>query len=401
MSRARIALFTVLGICAASLAAPAGGSLEPQHPHLTAAPAVVWPLDIRAVTLSQQGESFEFALRTSGTISAASIAASSGRSLCLKISRASGGVAVRRACLGLAGGNPRMILETLNPAGIAVSSKSLVRAKISRPASNRLVATIPASDLGLSLGKFRWQAATSWVDSGDCPDPGCADSQPASPTTASYTIPIPTGCLMAGRTPVSNASRSKRIVAITYDDGPSKFTRQILSLLKKNKAHATFYEIGNQMGGMASVQKQILAEGHMIGDHSWSHPVLSGGGAFASSEVSRTKSRIAKQAHFSPCTMRPPYGASSSALVRLVKAQKMTTVLWDVDTNDWRRPGAGVIASRVLSQVRPGSIILMHDGGGDRSQSVAATATILPTLKRRGYRVVSVETLLGLKLKYG
>ncbi len=294
-----------------------------------------------------------------------------------------------------------MILETLDAAGITTSSKSLVRAQISRPASNRLVATISAADLGLALGKFRWQAASSWVDGSGCPDPGCSDFQPAAPALTSYSIPIPTGCAMSARTPVSNAGRGKKIVAITYDDGPSKFTRQILSLLKKNKAHATFFQIGNQMGGMGAVQKQILAEGHMIGDHSWSHPVLAGAGSFASSEVSRTKSRISRQTGFTPCTFRAPYGAISGALVRLVKAQKMSTIQWDVDTNDWRRPGAGVIASRVLSQVRPGSIILMHDGGGDRSQSVAATATILPTLKRRGYRVVSVETLLGLKLKYG
>jgi len=394
-------VLTALGIYAASLAAPAGGSLEPKHHKVSASPAVVWPLDIRAASVTQQGQSFEFAIRTSGTISAASISASGGRALCLDLLRASGGAAVRRACLRVAGGKPRMILENLNDAGIPTSSKSLVRGVISRPASNRLVATIPAADLGLALGRFRWQATTTWVDGSGCPDPGCSDRQPANPAAAKYAVPIPTGCVMARKTPISRWPTGKRIVAISYDDGPSKFTRQILSLLRKNKSHATFFQIGNQMGGMADVQRQILAEGHMLADHSWSHPSLAGGGAFAASEVSRTKARIIKQARFSPCLMRPPYGASSGALVSLVKAQKMTTVLWDVDPTDWARPGAGTIASRVLSQVRPGSIILMHDGGGDRSQSVAATATILPTLKRRGYRVVSVETLLGLKLKYG
>ncbi len=401
MSRIRLAVLMALGVYTASLAAPAGGSLEPKHPAASASPAVVWPLDIRAATLTQQGYSFELAIRTSGSFSATEIAASGGRSLCLNLLRGSGGLAVRRACLGLAAGKPRMILETLNEAGIPTSSKSLVRATITRPASNRLVATIPAADLGLALGKFRWQASSSWVDSAGCTDPGCSDTQPSTPSAARFAEPIPTGCTMAGPTPVSNASRRHRVVAISFDDGPSKYTRQILSLLRKNKAHATFFQIGNQMGGMAAVQKQILAEGNLIGDHSWSHPVLSGGGPFASSEVSRTKARIIKQAGFTPCLMRPPYGASSGGLVSIVKAQKMLTVLWDVDPTDWSRPGAGAIVSRVLGQVRPGSIILMHDGGGDRSQSVAAAATILPTLKRRGYQVVSVETLLGLKLKYG
>ncbi|MEI7889558.1 MAG: polysaccharide deacetylase family protein, partial [Actinomycetes bacterium] len=163
----------------------------------------------------------------------------------------------------------------------------------------------------------------------------------------------------------------------------------------------TFFEVGDQMSGRAAVQKQILAQGHMIGDHSWSHPVLSGAGAFAASEISRTRSRIISQTGFTPCLFRAPYGAISSSLVGIARSQSMLTIQWDVDPTDWARPGSGAIASRVLAQVRPGSIILMHDGGGDRSQSVAAAETILSTLSRRGYRVVSVETLLGLKITYG
>ncbi|MCX6390736.1 MAG: hypothetical protein NT122_08950, partial [Solirubrobacterales bacterium] len=83
-------------------------------------------------------------------------------------------------------------------------------------------------------------------------------------------------------------------------------------------------------------------------------------------------------------------------LIGLVRRLGMLTIQWDVDPQDWARPGAGAIASRVLSQTRRGSIILMHDGGGDRSQSAAAAETILATLERRGVKVVSVETLLGL-----
>ena len=150
------------------------------------------------------------------------------------------------------------------------------------------------------------------------------------------------------------------------------------------------------MGGRAALQRRILAEGNSIGDHSWSHPVLSGGGAFAASEVSSTKSRIKQQTGFTPCLFRAPYGAVSGNLIELVRQRGMLTIQWDVDPQDWARPGTGAIISRVLSQTRRGSIILMHDGGGDRSQSAAAAETILATLERRGVKVVSVETLLGL-----
>jgi peptidoglycan/xylan/chitin deacetylase (PgdA/CDA1 family) len=190
------------------------------------------------------------------------------------------------------------------------------------------------------------------------------------------------------------------VVAISFDDGPSRYTGQVLDLLKRHHAHATFFEIGNQMGGMASVQKRILAEGNSIGDHSWSHPVLSGGGAFADSEIIRTKSRITAQTGFVPCLFRAPYGAVSANLISTARARGLLTIEWDVDPTDWSRPGTGVIINRVLAQTRPGSIILMHDGGGARDQSVAAADVILGTLAQRGYRVVSVETLLGLKPIY-
>jgi peptidoglycan/xylan/chitin deacetylase (PgdA/CDA1 family) len=190
------------------------------------------------------------------------------------------------------------------------------------------------------------------------------------------------------------------VVAISFDDGPSLYTRAVLQLLRKHKAHATFFEVGNQMGGNSAVQRQILREGSSIGDHSWSHPVLSGGGSFADSEISRTKARIVRQTGFTPCLFRAPYGAVSSNLIAIARSHGMLTIEWDVDPTDWARPGTDAIISRVLGQTRPGSIILMHDGGGLRNQSVAAADVILGTLARRGYKVVSVETLLGLKPIY-
>ncbi|MCX6394183.1 MAG: polysaccharide deacetylase family protein [Solirubrobacterales bacterium] len=388
---------------AVSLTAPAAASTDRSRDGSSAKAAAVvpGPLDLQAATVTQKGLDFVLSLRTSGTISAASISALDGRSLCVELFRTGTGVAVRRLCLKAVGGKPRIVKESLSGAGDPSGARVVSGVSISRPASNRLVATVPATGAGLGIGKFRWQASSVWVDTGDCTAPGCPDRFPGRPATARYVKAIPTGCVATGASVRSNSSRAHRVVAISFDDGPSPYTPQMLTILKRHGAHATFFQVGNQMSGRSALQKQILAQGHMIGNHSWSHSVLSGGGSFASSELSRTKARIASQAGFTPCVFRAPYGAISSSLVGIARAQSMLTIQWDVDPTDWARPGAGAISSRVLAQVRPGSIILMHDAGGERSQSVAATETILSTLSRRGYRVVSVETLLGLKITYG
>ncbi|MEI7890088.1 MAG: hypothetical protein WCI34_07240, partial [Actinomycetes bacterium] len=159
-----------------SLAAPAAASTDRSREGRAANAATLpqWPLDLRAATLTQKGLNIVLALRTSGTISAASISALDGRSLCVELFRPGAGVAVRRLCLKAVGGKPRILRETLDGAGIPSGAKVLSGVSISRPASNRLVATIPATGAGLGLGKFRWQASSAWVDSADCTVPGCA-----------------------------------------------------------------------------------------------------------------------------------------------------------------------------------------------------------------------------------
>ena len=102
---------------------------------------------------------------------------------------------------------------------------------------------------------------------------------------------------------------------------------------------------------------------------------------------------------FKPCLFRPPYGAIDGRLAAEAGAQKMKSILWDVDTNDWRTPGSGSIYSSIVS-AGSGSIVLMHDGGGYRSQTVAALGPAISNLKRRGYRLVTVSKLLGNRTIY-
>lgn len=398
-SRLLAVLVIATGVVVAG--APAGAKLDTSSPrrHVSASPAVAWPLDIQSASVRQAGLELEFSVRTSGAFSATSISARKGRSLCLDLHRAIAGAAVRRLCLRLVGGKATIVREELDRSGNPGSSRA-IGSTIRRPAINTMVASFLAGDAGLGRGPFRWRAIGTWTGGGGCGDAGCADFQPAVPAAARITSPIPVGCTPTGSSYRLSGSRSRRIVALSFDDGPSRYTPAVLRLLRRHGAKATFFQLGGNMGGQSALQRQILAQGSTLGDHSWSHPVLSAGGAAAESEVVRTKSRIARQAGFTPCVFRAPYGAVSGRLISMVRRKGMLTIQWDVDPLDWRRPGAGAIASRVLGQVRPGSIILLHDGGGERSQSVAATDTILRTLRRRGYTVTTVENLLGLQFRY-
>ena len=123
-----------------------------------------------------------------------------------------------------------------------------------------------------------------------------------------------------------------------------------------------------------------------MGDHTWDHPQLTKlSAAGVSDQLNRTEAVIGK----TRC-VRPPYGDTSPTVAGIIAARGERQILWDVDPKDWSRPGVDVIVDRVMSQVQPGSIVLMHDAGGDRSQSVAALRIILDRLDTRGLRSVAL-----------
>lgn len=400
-SRRRVRLIgaLVLGTAAVALAVPAAASPDQLPSRPIAGPAAAWPLKPLSARLVQQGSDLMLDAVTSGTISAGAISAERGRSLCVELLRARRGLAVRRICLVARNGRAALVRQELSDAG-QPRNTTAVAARLTHPKANRIVAIFPIESAGLGLGPYRWQVRTVWRDSVGCSALACIGLAPVRPAAAKITVPRLVGCRATGPAMRSSGPRDRRMVAISFDDGPSPYTEAILASLKRHRAHATFFQVGNQMGGRAALQRRILAEGHSIGDHSWSHPVLSGGGAFAASEVSRTKERIRANTGFTPCLFRAPYGAVSGGLIKLVRDRGMLTIQWDVDPTDWAKPGTGAIISRVLRQARRGSIILMHDGGGNRSQSVAAAEAILASFERQGVKVVSVETLLGLERIY-
>ena len=158
--------------------------------------------------------------------------------------------------------------------------------------------------------------------------------------------------------------------------------------------------IGRQLGaGERATLLRALRDGDVLGDHSWSHPDLTRTRGVRAQLLS-TLAAIRAQTGYTPCVMRPPYGAYDSGIVHTAGTLGLTTVLWNVDPRDWARPGVKAIVATALAQVRPGSIIISHDGGGPRAQTLAAYPRIIAALRRRGYRIVTIPELLGLRPVY-
>lgn len=170
-------------------------------------------------------------------------------------------------------------------------------------------------------------------------------------------------------------------------------TSQFLDVLDQKNARATFYVVGQMVESNPGVLKRIHEDGHAIGNHSWSHENLSSGGEAARASMVRTSDAVERVTGRRPATFRPPYGATSAALKGAVRELGMTHDLWDIDTRDWERPGADAIHRTAVDNARDGAVMLMHDAGGNRSQTLAALPRIIDTLRARGYEFVTVDQL--------
>lgn len=194
-----------------------------------------------------------------------------------------------------------------------------------------------------------------------------------------------------------------KVIALTFDDGPwPTSSRQILDILKKNDAHATFFVIGNQCKDNASVLKEIDAAGNQIGTHTYDHASGSGQGVDLTlmtkeeqlKEVSNGFKAIEEVVgHSVSRVMRAPGGNYYGRLVTNLAPHVTAEIGWDVDTTDWEHPGVDAIVEQLLS-VEPGEVVLMHDGGGERAQTVEALSIALPILKQRGYKFITIDELL-------
>lgn len=187
-----------------------------------------------------------------------------------------------------------------------------------------------------------------------------------------------------------------KLVALTFDDGPWPLhTEEILDILRARDVPATFFLLGRQVKRYPGIVRRIDDEGHLLGNHTYAHKYFSKeSSATVRREVARGRAAIRTAAGVSTPWLRPPYGAMSDVAWREVRAAGSRVVHWDVDSRDWRKPGAKRIVTTVTNNVRPGSIVLMHDGGGDRSQTVRALPHIIKRLRARGYSFVTVDELV-------
>jgi peptidoglycan-N-acetylglucosamine deacetylase len=186
-------------------------------------------------------------------------------------------------------------------------------------------------------------------------------------------------------------------VALTFDDGPNPpYTNQILAILQRYHIRATFFCVGEQVAAFPSTVRQEYYGGHIIGNHSYTHPYMSAlTAASVAWQLSTTSDIIHNTIGVRPLFFRPPYGAYNSTVLTYANSYALDTTLWNDDPQDWSMPGVNTIVNRVLQQVGDGSIILMHDGGGNRWQTVAALPIIIEWLQSHGFRFVTMQQLVN------
>jgi peptidoglycan/xylan/chitin deacetylase (PgdA/CDA1 family) len=188
----------------------------------------------------------------------------------------------------------------------------------------------------------------------------------------------------------------KRVVCLTFDDGPwPTTTKAIVKILKQENVTATFFQIGRQARHSPSLARLVTDAGLAVANHSENHSYSFGrmSASSVSKEISEAQYDIKRATGQAPTFFRPPGGITNKAMGPALKKLNLGWVLWNVDTGDWQRPSPGKIVSRVMRNVRPGAVILMHDGGGDRSNTVKALPTIIKKLKERGYSFVTLDAL--------
>ena len=212
-----------------------------------------------------------------------------------------------------------------------------------------------------------------------------AAKSPAKPATPAPPAAAPAAAT-ATATPTKTPLPTKYVV-LTFDDGPDvEYTPKVLEILAKYDAKATFFEVGQNVQKHPELTKRVHDAGHSVENHTWTHADLRKLSATAfRQQIMSTDQAIRAQIGSTPGCLRPPYGAVNAAVQQRAKALSKDLVVWTVDSRDWTKPGTTAIVQRVIKTVHSGSVILMHDGGGNRSQTIAALPMILKTLKAQGY----------------
>ncbi len=429
--RVQLGATLVLSGCLALSLAVAPGAAKPRgkrDPHDAAG-----PLDISRVSLSQSGPKLRMRLETFGHWNTRDLvgdprldAGQPQRYLCFELVQR--GRRSRNCLTASRRGRNRVTHIQVEGSG-ATHGSDTIDAAIRRGGRRSVRISFRLEDAGLRAGRLGWRVISS-SDEPACSTPTRAraaaaaeEHKPdtkapgdAAPTPPPTPQPAPTpsgdcadrvpngggtmrfrarqprivGCTHGGPLVRDRGSSKGKKVALTFDDGPSSYTASVLKILDQHDAHGTFFVIGQEVGGRTDVMRKALEQGNEIGNHTMHHDMLP-----STSDLRATSGVIRRATGFTPCSFRPPGGAINLSVARGARSLGMTTVIWDVDTRDWDGPpGSATIRSRATS-ARAGSIVLMHDGGGNRSGTVAALPGIISNLKGRGFDLVTVSRLLG------
>ena len=249
---------------------------------------------------------------------------------------------------------------------------------------------------GLAAAFVAGLVVLAWIvlGGGDDNQEGTEPEKPAT-VVKKRPRPSPVDRVLTRTDYIVEGTRRHREVALTFDDGPSPYTLRILRTLRDRHTPATFFPVGQAINEYPRILRRVRRRGFPIGDHTMSHPLMGHLPRDRQRRETDEQAQILERIGAPyPRLFRPPDGSFHPDTRALLARRRMLMVLWSVNPQDYFRPGARAIVQRVMDGVRPGSIVLLHDGGGDRSQTVAAVPALIRKLRARGFRIVSVPRLL-------
>jgi len=270
------------------------------------------------------------------------------------------------------------------------------RGRFSRKSNNRVVLIFLLSAFLIMLGSITLTSFSYW---------GKTTSPLHSKTLLTLQTVNPNPTAISKQTivhapmlnyPLFNGNSHTPEIALTFDDGPNPYyTPQILAILEHYGVKATFFDVGYLVADYPNIVRLEYNQKNLVANHSWSHPVLTYLSAQGiQSQLTSTTNIIQATIGVRPTFFRPPYGSFNNAVLAQARNLHYTTVLWDGSAADWSLPGVNVIVNKTLHYARNGAILLLHDGGGNRAQTVAALPIIITILKSRGYKFVTIQQLV-------
>ncbi len=229
--------------------------------------------------------------------------------------------------------------SAVNPGG---PKAGFVSGTITRLNKQQLTVSFAASSIGLVAPvKADFQVSTVWRGTTACPTATpCRDQAPTHGYAAwRFDRYHATGCVPKGTSYRFFGPSGNHAMALTFDDGPSAYTSAVLATLQRYGVHATFFEVGDEVVGRPAASRAIIAAGDAIGDHTWSHPILTGSNT--QSQMAQGRAAIINATGYTPCLARVPYGIAPASTVNTIRNMGMLTIQWDIDPRDWSLPGAG------------------------------------------------------------